>query len=155
MTIYHLLEDALHVPWAVQASVLAGLLLLSAGLLVRRTVAAKGGGIVPDDGVTLRNVLEVLELPGLPCVVPLTVYCALDGALGAYEFRLRCLRQDGGVFHEVVFPDAVASDPFRPYVLRAPLEIEFRHVGRFEFQVVANGQVAGAKSLAVFYRPRD
>lgn len=58
MTIYHFLEDALHIPWAVQASVLAGLLLVATGLLVRRQLAAAGGGVVPDDGVTLRNALE-------------------------------------------------------------------------------------------------
>jgi F-type H+-transporting ATPase subunit a len=58
VTIYHFLEDALHIPWAVQASVLAGLLLVATGLLVRRQLAAAGGGVVPDDGVTLRNALE-------------------------------------------------------------------------------------------------
>ena len=67
MTIYRALEDALHVPWAVQASVLAALLLVAAGLLVRRRLAATGGGVIPDEGVTLRNVLEVVveSLSGL------------------------------------------------------------------------------------------
>ncbi len=60
MTIYHYLEDALHVPWAVQASVLAALLVVASGLLVRRRLAAAGGGIVPDEGVTLRNAIEVV-----------------------------------------------------------------------------------------------
>ena len=67
MTIYHYLEDALHIPWAVQASVLAALLLLAASLIVRRRLAAASGGVVPDDGVTLRNVLELVveSLSGL------------------------------------------------------------------------------------------
>ena len=36
------------------------LLLLLAGVLVRRRFATADGGVVPDEGVTLRNVLEVL-----------------------------------------------------------------------------------------------
>ncbi len=44
----------------VQAAILAGLLMLVAGLLIRRRVAAEGGGIVPDQGITLRNCFEVL-----------------------------------------------------------------------------------------------
>jgi F-type H+-transporting ATPase subunit a len=39
--------------------VAAGLRLV-AGLLVRRKLAGPGGGVVPDEGVTLRNLLEVL-----------------------------------------------------------------------------------------------
>ena len=67
MRIYDFLEDALHIPWAVQASVLAALLLLAAGSLVRRSLAGAGGGVVPDEGVTLRNAVEfvVESLSGL------------------------------------------------------------------------------------------
>jgi len=39
---------------------LAAALLVAAGFAVRRRIAAAGGGIVPDEGVTLRNVFEVL-----------------------------------------------------------------------------------------------
>jgi F-type H+-transporting ATPase subunit a len=48
------------IPWVVQAAILAGGLILLAGTLVRRQIAATGGGVIPDEGVTLRNVLEVL-----------------------------------------------------------------------------------------------
>jgi len=58
--IYHVLEDALHIPWVVQASLLAALILLACGALVRRQLAAAGGGVLPDEGVTLRNVFEVV-----------------------------------------------------------------------------------------------
>ena len=58
--IYHLLEDSLHVPWVVQASVLAALILLVCGALVRRQLALAGGGVLPDEGVTLRNAFEVV-----------------------------------------------------------------------------------------------
>ena len=60
MNIYAPLEHALHIPWVIQAALLATLLLLVAGLLLRRQIAAAGGGVVPDEGVTLRNVVEVL-----------------------------------------------------------------------------------------------
>jgi F-type H+-transporting ATPase subunit a len=58
--IYHVLEDALHIPWVFQAAVLAALILLACGALVRHQLAAAGGGLLPDEGVTLRNVFEVM-----------------------------------------------------------------------------------------------
>ncbi len=58
MNIYTPLDPAL--PWVIQAAILAGLLMLVAGLLNRRRVAAEGGGILPDAGITLRNCFEVL-----------------------------------------------------------------------------------------------
>ncbi len=60
MTIYSLLENSLHIPWVIQAAVLACAILMVAGLVVRRQIAAAGGGVMPDEGVTLRNVVEVL-----------------------------------------------------------------------------------------------
>ena len=58
MTIYSLLDD--YVPWVIQASVLAAALLLVSGVVVRRQIAAADGGVLPDEGVTLRNVFEVV-----------------------------------------------------------------------------------------------
>jgi F-type H+-transporting ATPase subunit a len=58
--IYRYLEDAIHVPWVIQASLLAALLIAAGGLVVRRQVARAGGGVVPDEGVTLRNAIEVV-----------------------------------------------------------------------------------------------
>jgi F-type H+-transporting ATPase subunit a len=60
VTIYRLLEDSLHLPWVVQASALAALILLASGALVRRQLSLAGGGVLPDEGVTLRNVFEVV-----------------------------------------------------------------------------------------------
>lgn len=60
MNLYAPLEHALHIPWVMQAAILAGLLLLIAGQVIRRQIAAAGEGVVPDEGVTLRNVTEVL-----------------------------------------------------------------------------------------------
>ena len=58
MNIYTPLEST--VPWVIQASILAGLLMLAAGVLIRRRIATENGGLVPDEGVTLRNCFEVI-----------------------------------------------------------------------------------------------
>lgn len=60
MSIYDPLYHGFHVPVVVQAALLAIVLLLVAGMVVRRQLAGAGGGIVPDEGVTLRNLFEVL-----------------------------------------------------------------------------------------------
>jgi F-type H+-transporting ATPase subunit a len=58
--IYHFLEEAFDIPWVLQASLLAGALLLGAGVVIRRQIAAAAGGVLPDEGVTIRNVFEVV-----------------------------------------------------------------------------------------------
>ncbi|HEY5658826.1 MAG TPA: F0F1 ATP synthase subunit A [Myxococcota bacterium] len=58
--IFRALEQWTHVPWVIQAALVAGILLLYAGVLVRRRLATPEGGVIPDEGVTLRNLLEVL-----------------------------------------------------------------------------------------------
>jgi F-type H+-transporting ATPase subunit a len=58
VTIYSPFEAA--VPAVVQATLLAAGLMILAGVHVRRRLAAAGGGVVPDEGVTLCNILEVL-----------------------------------------------------------------------------------------------
>ena len=58
MNIYTPLESV--VPWVVQASILVSFLILVAGMLIRRRIAVEDGGLVPDQGVTLRNCSEVI-----------------------------------------------------------------------------------------------
>jgi F-type H+-transporting ATPase subunit a len=58
VNIYEPLKDL--VPWVIQASILAGLLMIVSGLLIRRRIAEAGGGVVPDEGISLRNLVEVL-----------------------------------------------------------------------------------------------
>jgi len=60
VNIYAPLEHAFHISWVLQATVLAAGLLMLGGLVLRRQIAAADGGIVPDEGVTLRNVTEVV-----------------------------------------------------------------------------------------------
>ena len=58
MNIYTPLEGS--IPWVIQASLLAGFLLLVGGFLIRRRIAQAGGGVVPDEGVSLRNAVELI-----------------------------------------------------------------------------------------------
>jgi len=56
--IYQPLEDA--IPVVIQGTLLTGFLLVLGGFLLRRRIAATNGGLVPDEGFSLRNILEVL-----------------------------------------------------------------------------------------------
>jgi F-type H+-transporting ATPase subunit a len=58
--IFHWFEGVIHVPWVIQAALLAGVLLMLSGLAVRRRLATPDGGVLPDDGFTIRNLLEVV-----------------------------------------------------------------------------------------------
>ena len=58
--IFHELEHYLNVSWVIQTALIAGALLLLGGVMVRRRVATLDGGVLPDEGITVRNVLEVL-----------------------------------------------------------------------------------------------
>jgi F-type H+-transporting ATPase subunit a len=58
VNIYTPLEGS--IPWVIQASLLAGFLLLVGGFLIRRRIAQAGGGVVPDEGVSLRNAVELI-----------------------------------------------------------------------------------------------
>jgi F-type H+-transporting ATPase subunit a len=58
VNIYTPLEGA--IPWVIQASLLAGFLMLMGGVLIRRRIAQAGGGVVPDEGMSLRNLIEVI-----------------------------------------------------------------------------------------------
>jgi F-type H+-transporting ATPase subunit a len=60
MTIYGPLEGSLNISWVIQSTLLTGFLLVLAGLSIRKRISAADGGIVPDEGLSLRNVLEIL-----------------------------------------------------------------------------------------------
>lgn len=59
MTIYSILEHQ-GISALYQSVVLAILLLVLGGLAVRSRVSAEGGGVVPDEGFSIRNILEVI-----------------------------------------------------------------------------------------------
>lgn len=60
MTIFHQLEHTTGIPWVFSATLFVVGLLLVTSWMVRRQIAASNGGVVPDEGVTVRNVVEML-----------------------------------------------------------------------------------------------
>jgi F-type H+-transporting ATPase subunit a len=60
VTVAQQLEHMTHVPWVIWASLFAAALLLVAGLAVRSRLAATQGGVVPDQGLSVRNAVEIL-----------------------------------------------------------------------------------------------
>jgi F-type H+-transporting ATPase subunit a len=48
------------VHWVFQAAILASALLFMAAMAVRRRLAIDDGGVLPDEGVTIRNLIEVI-----------------------------------------------------------------------------------------------
>jgi F-type H+-transporting ATPase subunit a len=48
--------------WVFQASLLAVALLLLAGVSIKRSLSAEGGGVIPDEGVSVRNVVELIVI---------------------------------------------------------------------------------------------
>ncbi len=60
MNVFHGLEHATHVPWVIWSALFAGALLLVTGTVIRSRLVAANGGVVPDEGFTIRNALELL-----------------------------------------------------------------------------------------------
>jgi F-type H+-transporting ATPase subunit a len=60
VNVFLILEHATHVSWVIWSSLFAGLILVVTGLLVRSRLAVAGGGVIPDEGVSLRNLCELV-----------------------------------------------------------------------------------------------
>ncbi len=58
--LFHALEHATHVHWLVWSALFSAILLVGSGLLVQRSLASANGGVIPDEGFSLRNVIELL-----------------------------------------------------------------------------------------------
>jgi F-type H+-transporting ATPase subunit a len=58
--IFVTLEHATHVSWVIWSALFVALLLVLTGLLVRSRLAEAGAGIIPDEGVSLRNLCELV-----------------------------------------------------------------------------------------------
>ncbi|HKK50808.1 MAG TPA: FoF1 ATP synthase subunit a [Myxococcota bacterium] len=60
MNVFEYLSNQLGVPWIILSAIFATLLLLLAGISVKRAVSGEHGGIVPDEGVSIRNIVELV-----------------------------------------------------------------------------------------------
>ena len=59
MNLFSSLEHATQIPWVFSSALFATLLLILIGLRVKSAVA-QGGGVVPEEGLSTRNVLKVI-----------------------------------------------------------------------------------------------
>jgi F-type H+-transporting ATPase subunit a len=60
VSVYSLLYHTLHISWVLQAALLAIGILVALSFAVRSKLAGPDGGILPDEGITLRNMVEVV-----------------------------------------------------------------------------------------------
>ena len=60
MSIFQSLAEATQIPWVVWSALFSGALVLGTGVLVKSRLAATGGGVVPDEGFSIRNAIEML-----------------------------------------------------------------------------------------------
>ncbi len=58
--IFQEIEHVIQVPWVLQAALFAGALLIVAGLGVRKKLAVANAGVLPDEGLSIRNICEVI-----------------------------------------------------------------------------------------------
>ena len=60
MSIFGSLEHSTHVSWVIWSALFSAALIVLTGFLVRRRLAATNGGVIPDDGFSFRNFVEML-----------------------------------------------------------------------------------------------
>jgi len=60
VNLFHAMEQATGIPWVFCSSLFTALLLLLTGVAVRARLAASEGGVIPDRGLSIRNVTELL-----------------------------------------------------------------------------------------------
>jgi F-type H+-transporting ATPase subunit a len=60
MNVFEIFAHQLDMEWVFLSALFAAGLLVLMGLSVKRAVAGENAGVVPDEGVTLRNVVEVI-----------------------------------------------------------------------------------------------
>ena len=60
MNVFETLAQSLHLNWIYISAAFAIGLLLLAGMSVKRAVSGESGGVVPEEGMSVRNVIEVI-----------------------------------------------------------------------------------------------
>jgi F-type H+-transporting ATPase subunit a len=60
MNLFDTLAHMLHTEWIYLSAISAAGLLILVGLSVRRAVAGENGGVLPEEGISIRNVIEVI-----------------------------------------------------------------------------------------------
>jgi F-type H+-transporting ATPase subunit a len=60
MNAFESLARIIHIEWVYLSAIFAATLLVFAGLSVKRAVSGENAGVMPDEGVTVRNIIEVI-----------------------------------------------------------------------------------------------
>ncbi|MBW2425255.1 MAG: F0F1 ATP synthase subunit A [Deltaproteobacteria bacterium] len=60
MNVFATLAHQLQIPWIIVSALFASVLLILAGVSVKRAVAGENAGVLPDEGVSIRNVVELV-----------------------------------------------------------------------------------------------
>ena len=60
MNVFETIAHQFHTEWIFVSALFAAGILILAGLSVKRAVAGENGGVMPDEGVSIRNVVEVI-----------------------------------------------------------------------------------------------
>jgi len=60
MNVFESLAHQLHTEWIFLSAFFAAGILILAGVSVKRAVSGENGGVLPDEGVSIRNVIEVI-----------------------------------------------------------------------------------------------
>jgi F-type H+-transporting ATPase subunit a len=60
LSVFQQLEHATGVPWVIWSALFASALLLGTGFLIRARLVSAQGGVVPDQGLSVRNAVEIL-----------------------------------------------------------------------------------------------
>jgi F-type H+-transporting ATPase subunit a len=60
MNVFHELAHLLHTEWIYLSALTAAGLLIVAGVSVKRAVGGENGGVMPEEGLSIRNVIEVI-----------------------------------------------------------------------------------------------
>lgn len=60
MNVFESLAHLIHIQWVYLSAIFAAAVLILAGLSVKRAVSGENAGVLPDEGVTVRNIFEVI-----------------------------------------------------------------------------------------------
>ena len=130
MTIYSFLHER-GIDEVYQATVVAVFWLVLGGFVIRKRVTAAGGGVLPDEGVSVRNILEVIVgimTDAVGILEPLDI-----GAQGgAHQASLEIARERQSAQRRVASP-AIEGQPTRDSQLVVGCEapaVAKEHVGK-------------------------
>ena len=112
--------------------------------------------VITEEGTKKKSLIGIFENIGsgkFPCVhYFLSVYVKLTDALGRYKFSLELTSlETGTVLNKAEIPKEIdMPDPLRTHELVFNMGgLKFPSPGKYEFRVLANGEIFGQKTFLV------